>query len=186
MDYVSQIGQDKLVVELLQGKRNGTFVDVGCRNPVTINNTFYLEKELGWRGVAIDKKKFSDGEKTWESERPATTLIIADALELDYKKVFKESGLPTTIDFLSMDLSPADVTLKCLYKIPFDEYRFRVVTYETDAYRLDEGIGGERRQQKSRQYFASLGYTLHTSLGVKNTGWAQDDIYVLDVEQEEN
>jgi FkbM family methyltransferase len=47
-------GQDRLVAELLGSPRGGFFVDVGANDGVTISNTFYLEKELGWRGLAIE------------------------------------------------------------------------------------------------------------------------------------
>lgn len=47
-------GQDILVAGLLGRPGNGTFVDIGANDGVTINNTFYFEKELGWNGLAIE------------------------------------------------------------------------------------------------------------------------------------
>ena len=47
-------GQDLLIAELLNKKREGFFIDVGANDGVTISNTMFLEKELGWHGVAIE------------------------------------------------------------------------------------------------------------------------------------
>jgi len=54
IEFQSQIGQDKFVVDTLNNKRNGTFLDVGACFYKQISNTFYLEKNLDWRGIAID------------------------------------------------------------------------------------------------------------------------------------
>lgn len=47
-------GQDLLVADLLGNKRGGVFVDIGANDGVTISNTCYLEKELGWTGIAVE------------------------------------------------------------------------------------------------------------------------------------
>lgn len=47
-------GQDIFIAELLGYKRNGIFIDIGANDGITINNTYYFEKELGWTGVAIE------------------------------------------------------------------------------------------------------------------------------------
>lgn len=47
-------GQDLLVADLLGNKRGGVFVDIGANDGVTISNTCFLEKELGWSGIAIE------------------------------------------------------------------------------------------------------------------------------------
>jgi FkbM family methyltransferase len=53
--YFSQCGQDKWIAEtLLPGKRNGIFVDIGAHDGVTFSNTLFLEKNLGWTGLAVE------------------------------------------------------------------------------------------------------------------------------------
>ncbi len=47
-------GQDILISRLLNNKRNGVFIDIGANDGTTISNTLYLEKELGWNGIAIE------------------------------------------------------------------------------------------------------------------------------------
>ena len=51
---VAACGQDVFIAELLSFKKNGVFVDIGANDGVTISNTWYFEKELGWGGVAIE------------------------------------------------------------------------------------------------------------------------------------
>ncbi len=48
------MGQDLLVLELLGGLRSGVFVDVGASDGVTISNTYHLECQHGWSGLAVE------------------------------------------------------------------------------------------------------------------------------------
>ena len=50
----SQAGQELFVVAMTQCRRNGTWLEIGCGDPVRSNNTYLLEKRLGWTGVSID------------------------------------------------------------------------------------------------------------------------------------
>ncbi len=47
-------GQDVLVHELLNHKREGVFVDIGANNGVTISNTYRLERDFAWTGIAVE------------------------------------------------------------------------------------------------------------------------------------
>jgi len=50
----SQCGQDAKVDELLNGKRDGVFVDVGAHDGVSFSNTFFFEIHRGWTGVCFE------------------------------------------------------------------------------------------------------------------------------------
>jgi FkbM family methyltransferase len=50
----SQYGQDAFVIEYYKNKRNGVFVDIGAYDGISLSNTYYLEKELGWTGVCFE------------------------------------------------------------------------------------------------------------------------------------
>lgn len=50
----SQAGQDLFVVSMLQGKKNGTFLEIGSADLKLGNNTYLLEKTFGWSGYGID------------------------------------------------------------------------------------------------------------------------------------
>ncbi len=53
--YNSQCGQDQFVHEhyfcCLKG---GAFVDIGAHDGISLSNTYFLEKEMGWTGLCIE------------------------------------------------------------------------------------------------------------------------------------
>lgn len=51
---MSQWGQDRWVVELTNGKRNGYFLDIGAGHAIKDNNTWLLESQYGWNGICVD------------------------------------------------------------------------------------------------------------------------------------
>ena len=52
--YRSQIGQDLFLLSELKFKRNGYFVEFGATNGVDLSNSYILEKEFGWNGIAAE------------------------------------------------------------------------------------------------------------------------------------
>jgi FkbM family methyltransferase len=53
--FFSQYGQDRYIDEVLFNKmQNGTFVDIGANDGITLSNTYHFEKELAWSGIAIE------------------------------------------------------------------------------------------------------------------------------------
>ena len=52
--FTSQAGQDLVVDQVMNGKRNGTFVDVGGYDGATGSNTFFLETHRGWTGALVE------------------------------------------------------------------------------------------------------------------------------------
>ena len=50
----SQLGQDALVLWLLNQKTNGYFIEFGAADGVNISNTFLLEKDYGWSGILCE------------------------------------------------------------------------------------------------------------------------------------
>lgn len=163
----SQHGQDQFALKILNYKRDGYFVDLGAGPPRHINNTYVMESEFGWKGIAVDIQDASldpnsapNGETNFKDFRPNTHYIVEDCLKINYSQLFKEQNCPTTMDYLSLDLEPPSITLKCLYSLPLDEYKFSVITFEVDSYRncpLD-GSTGVQRFQESKKYLESKGY----------------------------
>lgn len=49
----SQLGEDLILLTLLENKTDGFYVDVGANSPVKFNNTYLLYK-LGWSGINIE------------------------------------------------------------------------------------------------------------------------------------
>ena len=181
MQFRSKIKQDVWVVDQMQGKRHGTFVDIGCAHPTYINNTYVLEKHFGWTGVSVDIGPPStytlqyltpaDYLMKWQSKRKSP-LIIGDAMQVDFRALFERQGLPSVIDYLSMDIEPPRGTLACLFRLPLEHYRFNVITYETDHYR------GENTREPSREFLLSHGYKLAVPGVLDRNGDEQEDWYV--------
>lgn len=149
----AQVYQDLFILSVLDGRTNGTFLEVGGAGPFLGNNTYLLEKEFGWKGVSIEyEKKFVD---EYRAVRP-TKVLHEDALKIDYTKMMDENFHNNVIDYLQLDIEPARNTYECLLKIPFDKYKFRVITYEHDYY----ADVTRSYREKSREYLKSQGYVL--------------------------
>ncbi|WP_159817670.1 FkbM family methyltransferase [Cyanobium sp. Copco_Reservoir_LC18] len=52
--WVSQLGQDKLVAGLLDFRKGGFFIELGCGNGTIISNTYSLEHFFDWRGLLVE------------------------------------------------------------------------------------------------------------------------------------
>ncbi len=64
----SQLNEELIVRDFFHDKRGGVFLDVGCATPISNNTTYYLEKHLGWSGIAIDA--LPEYGPAWEKTRP--------------------------------------------------------------------------------------------------------------------
>jgi hypothetical protein len=53
---------------------------------------------------------------------------------------------------LTVDLEPPSLTLEVLYKIPFDKFRFSVITFEHDSYRGTEVLVESRKIFEKHNY----------------------------------
>jgi FkbM family methyltransferase len=68
----SQFGEDLVMAALCRWPTEGTYLDVGCNDPVRYSNTYWLY-EKGWSGIAIDANpKF---ENRWRRLRPRDTFV---------------------------------------------------------------------------------------------------------------
>lgn len=162
----SQAGQDLFVLSLLDGKRNGVFLDLGCNQPILINNTYLLENRFGWTGLSVDiEEQYFD----MYAFRSSKTLA-ADCTKLNWDRVIESLGT-TSIDYLSLDLEPPDVTLECLKTIPFDRVEFSVITFEHDAYRAGDNV-----RTPSRRLLEENGYVRICS-DVRVNGFVFEDWY---------
>ena len=53
--YYSSVEQDKWVIEeVFKGKKNGFFLDLAAASGIRTSNTFALEKDYEWSGIAIE------------------------------------------------------------------------------------------------------------------------------------
>ncbi len=54
----SQNFQDIWVLHELKDKRNGFFVEFGATNGIDCSNTYYLEREYGWKGILAEPNPY--------------------------------------------------------------------------------------------------------------------------------
>ena len=171
----SQSMQDMFVLSMLDGKRNGVYVEIGADKPKIINNSYLLERKFGWRGVSFE---LDEAKVEFFNQHRKNKCICADATIFDYKSLFQERNYPKQIDYLSLDIDPSDATLAALKKLPLDEYRFSVITYETEVYRAGvDGHYDEIWQKQSAEIFESYGYELVIK-NVANMGNPYEDWWV--------
>jgi hypothetical protein len=149
----SQAFQDMFILAATNGKKNGLYLEIGAQQPFYQNNTALLETEYGWDGISIEI--LPDLCAQFERERK-NQIICEDATKIDYLKVLDKFDRGTDFDYLQLDVEPSRVTFECLLAIPFDKYRFGIITYEHDHY-VD--MTGSYRD-KSRKYLNLMGYEI--------------------------
>ena len=151
----SQAWQDIFVLVATQGLRGGTYLEIGGHVPVENNNTFLLSQHFGWSGVSIelDVHHFP----YWSAQRPHSRLTVVDALKVDYAEAlpFWFGQNQRRVDYLQLDIDPSINTLGVLNRLPLDQWRFTVITFETDIYK-----GDARARDESRRILAKYGYQL--------------------------
>jgi len=173
MKYYSQIGQDKLVDFILKNKENGFFLDIGAQHPEDLNNTAFFEKYRNWNGVAIEKGSMWN-DKWSDSSRKKTSYINNDARFIDYNNILLNYNIDI-VDYISLDLEPPQVTFDVLKDILSKNIKFKVMTFEVDAYRSDNVKNISRDLLNSNGY--QLAYELHfTDDGLTNAH--VDDIWI--------
>ena len=69
----SQDDEETLIRAFFEDRRNGVFLDVGAGDPVRNSTTYYLEKHLGWRGIAVDA--LAEYAADYARLRPATRFF---------------------------------------------------------------------------------------------------------------
>jgi hypothetical protein len=150
----SQVGQDDFVIETLNHKTSGVYVEIGAYHSSEISNTYLLEKDYGWRGISFDIDR--DRVKEFNDNR-INKCYETDATVFDYKKLFDNIGLPKQIDYLQIDIDPSPQSLKALLSLPLNDYRFSVITFEHDIYAHESHF---EIKNKQIEVLSGLGYKL--------------------------
>ncbi len=148
----SQASQDRfvhvLLYQILDKKDEGYYLEIGAGHPTITSNTYFFEKNLGWKGSSIDISE--EHKKLWHATRQ-NALLIEDATQSDYGSILKP--FPQVIDYLSLDIDASyDILLK---KISFKDYIFKIITIEHDFYRF-----GDEFRAEERKILTAFGYHL--------------------------
>ena len=158
LEYNGQALADKFVAHCTNFKEDGYFLELGSRHPKENNNSYVLEKVLGWKGIMVEKE--NTYREDYKTQRPNIIAIIEDATQIDYRKLFEENNVPHELGFLQIDLETKDnSTLKTLLKIDaeiLDDYKFAVITMEHDVY---TGLSNSvKTRYESRKILEGRGY----------------------------
>ena len=119
----SQEAQESFVLNILKEKKNGFYLEIGSWHPVLKNNTYLLETEFNWTGLALDInqemcKKYTEIRKN--------KCLNQNAILFDYEKYFLENKFPNQIDYLQIDIDQSDnnddfANVKALINLPLSK-----------------------------------------------------------------
>lgn len=151
----SQAFQDIFLIMMLDGKKNGRYLEIGGHVPINNNNTYLVDRYFGWTGLTLELD--ASHYPLWLKSRPDSHFLIADALNFDYSEALKLTFSENTgrIDYLQLDIDPSINTLNVLKRLPLKHWRFSIITFETDAYQ-----GDFRARDESRKILSEHGYIL--------------------------
>ena len=160
----SQLGQDKIVDQLLNHRTNGFFIEAGAYDGEKYSNTLFLEKERNWTGLLIEadpslfqrlkgRQRLAYLSNTCLSSTEyavAANFTFADVLggikPTDYKEEVTGSAVVQCIPLLSyllalnithVDYFSLDVEgteTDVLKQIDFNQFQFDVLSVEYAGY----------------------------------------------------
>jgi hypothetical protein len=162
--YQGSSNQEAFVLDLLDYKQGGFYVELGAFHSSEGSNTFVLEKEFGWQGVSFELVDERRNEFIENRSNPC----MGDALNFDYLGYFRDNFFPKQIDYLQVDIDTGYdratrpngnhyTTLLGLVTVPLTQYRFSVITFEHDANMYFRNTG---QRDAQREILDCLGYTL--------------------------
>lgn len=115
---------------------NGIYLEVGGSDGYINNNTYALETEHGWTGISIEINK-NRHQESWSNR--SNNILWENALELDYEDALSKNGFPLSIDYLQVDIEPANKTFSVLENILKTNIDFKCCTFEHDRYARKKG-----------------------------------------------
>lgn len=103
--YNSQVGQDKFLNEhFFHNKKDGVFIDIGAYDGVTHSNTYFFEKELGWKGICFEPIPSVFKKLTQTRQCTCINACVGDKEEsLDFIEV---SGAPEMLSGIVKSYDP--------------------------------------------------------------------------------
>lgn len=181
MNSRSQVGQDLWVLEMLNNKKNGFFIDIGAYDGHCLSNSYMLEKEFEWNGLAIEAdpipfKNMCDIRNCTCINKaitnyngvckfyqdPLSGKISDNGIEIEaitLIELFKQYDVPKIIDYISLDIEGGEYD--ALLGFPFNEYKFLTLTVEHNIYQ------GNPQQIKNKSDIFDL-LTINNYLRIKN------------------
>ena len=159
----SECLQDIFVLMATNGKKNGSYVEIGCDQPYHRSNTAILQ-EHEWVGVSFDINKAAVDD--WNEKRGKFNIkapvggrnraYACDATTIYLPTFLSQHSIGRDIDYLQLDIDPPDLTYQAMHRIPWDYHRFAVITYEHDSYFYPD----KDYRSLSREFLTKKGYVL--------------------------
>ena len=168
--YYSQSNQDKWVVEFFKFKKNGYFIELGAYDGIQTSNTYYMEKNLEWKGICVEanprvyqsliKNRTSKninvalneyvGECFFTNDKITTTGVKVPCNTLN--NILQECNCPKDIDYLSIDIEGYEYIV--LKDFNFKEWNIGLMTVEHNLY-----CDGNERKDKLYELLTNNGFT---------------------------
>lgn len=129
----SQAEEETLIRAFFRDRREGFFLDVGASHYEKDSTTYYLEKHLGWRGIAIDA--LEEFRADYERFRPGTRFFAFF--------VTNEAGLPKDFHVYTRDTRISSGSLDQLRGLPRVKDR-HIKTIKVPTMTLDRLLTAEK------------------------------------------
>lgn len=147
----SQLGQEEWVLNKLNKKRNGYFIDSGACDGIYLNNTLKLEKEFAWGGICVEPlPSFIETlknvrncniiqcgldtiDRTFKLRDAHANSRLEDAGSIEVQchtieTVLKMFKSPSLIDYWSLDIEGNEYSI--LESFPWKDYHINCLTVE--------------------------------------------------------
>lgn len=106
MTFYSQMGQDKFLDgAVFRAMRDGVFVDVGAHDGESLSNTYFFEKERGWKGICVEPIP-SVFEKLKNLRKESVCYQVAVDRDETEKTFYLGEGHPEMFSVLTNHLDP--------------------------------------------------------------------------------
>lgn len=198
MNSYSQVKQDLWVLEMLNNKINGFFLDIGAYDGIELSNSYLLEKDFQWNGICVEAhpktfyllkqnrkctcvnfaitdfcgKVSFDEQQSLGSKISYNQQYYVDAI--DFKQLFLNFNVPSTIDYMSLDIEGNEA--KALSKFPFDTHKCTLITVEHNLY-----MGSDANKNTIKNILISNGYKISHE-NVDNDGVIFEDWYTYGID----
>ena len=176
----SQAFQDEFVDLLLNHPNQGYFVDVGAgTDPNNDGSNTLMFEQKGWNGIAIDMDM--DRMSGRRCKCVACKIGTKEDGGLLLGEVLRENGVPSNVDYLSIDLEGCD--LHALKSFVEGGYRFKVLTIEHNLYSQNPGVWELKRDIflfMARHHYVRVGDNIGHQATREDfhAGWAFEDWYI--------
>lgn len=93
--FKSQAGQDLFALEQSNYKTNGFFLEIGAYHSEKWSNTYVLEVEYAWSGLALE---LDPTRASQYNENRRSKCLMADATKFNYQELLDSNYAPKIID----------------------------------------------------------------------------------------